>query len=89
MTTRCQEIENDGFPIAARLPIFTDDADEPVAKGDKDVQKVTWNTNANATLAKCTDESGWAKVNAGTYVAQLSLKDHPKVKSDPVTFTVQ
>ena len=54
-----------------------------------DVQKVTWNTNANATLAKCTDESGWAKVNAGTYVAQLSLKDHPKVKSDPVTFTVQ
>ncbi len=25
------EIENDGFPIAARLPIFTDDADEPVA----------------------------------------------------------
>lgn len=60
-----------------------------MAKGDKDVQKVTWNTNANATLAKCTDESGWAKVNAGTYVAQLSLKDHPKVKSDPVTFTVQ
>ena len=59
-----------------------------MAKGDKDVQKVTWNTNANATLAKCTDESGWAKVNAGTYVAQLSLKDHPKVKSDPVTFTV-
>ena len=35
-----------------------------MAKGDKDVQKVTWNTNANATLAKCTDESGWAKVNA-------------------------
>ena len=29
-----------------------------MAKGDKDVQKVTWNTNANATLAKCTDESG-------------------------------
>ena len=26
------EIENDGFPIAARLPIFTDDADEPVAR---------------------------------------------------------
>lgn len=25
------EIENDGFPIAARLPIFTDDVDEPVA----------------------------------------------------------
>lgn len=25
------EIENDGFPIAERLPIFTDDADEPVA----------------------------------------------------------
>ena len=26
------EIENDGFPIAARLPIFTEDAGEPVAK---------------------------------------------------------
>lgn len=60
-----------------------------MSKGDKDVQKVTWNTDANATLTKCTDESDWAKVNAGTYVAQLSLKDHPKVKSDPVTFTVQ
>ena len=59
-----------------------------MSKGDKDVQKVTWNTDANATLTECTDESGWAKVNAGTYVAQLSLKDHPKVKSDPVTFTV-
>lgn len=27
-----QEIERDGFPIAARLPIFTGDAGEPVAK---------------------------------------------------------
>ena len=26
------EIEADGLPIAARLPIFTDNADEPVAK---------------------------------------------------------
>ena len=24
------EIENDGFPIAARLPIFTEDAGEPL-----------------------------------------------------------
>lgn len=27
-----REIEKDGLPIAARLPIFSDDADEPVAK---------------------------------------------------------
>ena len=27
-----REIEKDGLPIAARLPIFRDDADEPVAK---------------------------------------------------------
>ena len=27
-----QEIERDSFPIAARLPIFTEDAGEPVAK---------------------------------------------------------
>ena len=26
------EIEADGLPLAARLPIFTDDADEPVAR---------------------------------------------------------
>jgi hypothetical protein len=60
-----------------------------MAKGDKDVQQVTWNTDANATLTECTDESGWSKVNPGTYVAQLSLKDHPKVTSEQVVFTVQ
>ena len=36
-----------------------------MAKGDKVMQKVTWNTNANATLAKCTDESGWSESQCG------------------------
>ncbi|WP_223851978.1 hypothetical protein [Bifidobacterium myosotis] len=60
-----------------------------MAKGDKDVQQITWNADANATLTECTDESTWPRVNAGTYVAQLSLKDAPKVKSEPLVFTVQ
>lgn len=60
-----------------------------MAKGDKDVQQLKWNADANASLTECTDEAGWPRVNAGTYVAQLSLKDNPKVKSDPVTFTVE
>ncbi|WP_165775896.1 hypothetical protein [Bifidobacterium scaligerum] len=60
-----------------------------MAKGDKDTQTLTWNTDANGSLAECTDEDTWARVNAGTYVAQLSLKDHPKVTSDKVVFTVE
>lgn len=60
-----------------------------MAKGDKDIQQLKWNADSNAALTECTDEADWPRVNAGTYVAQLSLKDHPKVKSDPVTFTVQ
>lgn len=59
-----------------------------MAKGDKDIQQLKWNADSNAALTECTDEADWPRVNAGTYVAQLSLKDHPKVKSDPVTFTV-
>ncbi|MBT1174485.1 hypothetical protein JS530_03000 [Bifidobacterium sp. LC6] len=60
-----------------------------MAKGDKDAQKMTWNTDYNATLTECTDESSWAKVNPGTYTAQIALKDEPKVKSEPLTFTVE
>ncbi|WP_170115059.1 hypothetical protein [Bifidobacterium callitrichidarum] len=60
-----------------------------MAKGDKDSQQMKWNGNANATLTECTDQSDWPTVNAGTYVAQLSLKDDPKVKSEKVVFTVQ
>ena len=60
-----------------------------MAKGDKDIQPITWNANANATLTECTDEADWPKVNTGTYVATLSLKDAPGVTSDPLVFTVQ
>lgn len=60
-----------------------------MAKGDKDVQQLKWNTDYNATLTECTDEADWSKVKAGTYTAQIALKDEPKVKSDSVTFTVE
>lgn len=60
-----------------------------MSKGDKDEQKLTWNTDYNATLTECTDEADWSKVKAGTYVAQIALKDAPKAKSDPLTFTVE
>lgn len=60
-----------------------------MAKGDKDEQTLTWNTDFNATLTECTDEASWPKVKAGTYIAQIALKDAPKAKSDPVTFTVE
>ncbi|QOL35333.1 hypothetical protein [Bifidobacterium lemurum] len=60
-----------------------------MAKGDKDIQTITWNTNANATLTECTDEADWSTVNPGTYVARLSLKDVPDATSDQVVFTVQ
>ncbi|PJM76956.1 hypothetical protein [Bifidobacterium felsineum] len=60
-----------------------------MAKGDKDVQQLKWNTDYNSTLTECTDETSWPKVNPGTYTAQIALKDAPKVKSDPLTFTVQ
>lgn len=60
-----------------------------MAKGDKDEQTLSWNTDFNATLTECTDEAGWPKVNAGTYTAQIALKDEPKAVSDPVTFTVE
>lgn len=72
--------KSDVCPADARMLLM--------AKGDKDVQQMTWNANANATLTECTDEADWPKVEAGNYSAQLSLKDNPKVKSDPVAFSV-
>lgn len=59
-----------------------------MAKGDKDIRGITWNTNANATLTECTDQSTWLNVNPGTYVGQLSLKSDPKVVSDQVSIIV-
>ncbi|MBW3087631.1 hypothetical protein KIH77_02595 [Bifidobacterium sp. 82T24] len=54
---------------------------------DKDIQSVVWNTNR--TGKKCAEDGSLPHVDAGTYVAMLSLKDNAAVKSDPLTITVQ
>ncbi|KFI45774.1 hypothetical protein GA0061078_1503 [Bifidobacterium bohemicum] len=58
-----------------------------MAKGDKDVQTLTW--NADRTGSGCQPDENLLRVNAGTYMAQLSLKDHPKVKSEKVPVVVE
>ena len=58
-----------------------------MAKGDADKRQIGW--NADATGDACAEDDSLPKVNAGTYVAKLSLKDQPKVASDPVTISVQ
>ncbi|MBW3091617.1 hypothetical protein KIH79_01340 [Bifidobacterium sp. 82T10] len=58
-----------------------------MAKGDSDKYTITW--NADSTGTQCVADSELPRVNAGTYTAQLSLKDFPKTVSDPVTITVQ
>ncbi|KAB8296545.1 hypothetical protein [Bifidobacterium apri] len=57
-----------------------------LAAGDTDTQTITWNTNR--TGSSCADDSTLPKVEAGTYTAQLSMKDHPKIVSNKVTITV-
>ncbi|WP_146191978.1 hypothetical protein [Bifidobacterium catulorum] len=54
---------------------------------DKDIQSVVWNTNS--TGDKCVADASRPHVEAGTYVATLSLKDNAAVKSDPLTITVR
>ncbi|KAB8287975.1 hypothetical protein DSM100688_1085 [Bifidobacterium ramosum] len=58
-----------------------------MSKGDVDQQQITW--NADATGSTCAEDGSLPRVNAGTYTARLSLKEHPKVTSDPVTIAVQ
>ncbi|WEV42268.1 hypothetical protein OZX57_01930 [Bifidobacterium sp. ESL0682] len=58
-----------------------------MAKGDKDVQKITWPTDK--TGSTCVPDQQLPRVKRGTYMAQLSLKDHPEVKSEKVPVTVQ
>ena len=52
-----------------------------------DEQKIAWNTNRTGT--SCVADDQLPKVDRGTYVAQLSLKDDPKVQSKPQTITVE
>ena len=58
-----------------------------LAAGDTDTQTMTWNTNRSGQT--CTEDSKLPKVDAGTYTAQLSMRDHPKIVSNKVTITVQ
>ncbi|WEV64366.1 hypothetical protein [Bifidobacterium sp. ESL0732] len=58
-----------------------------MAKGDKDVQKITWPTDS--TGSTCVPDEQLPRVDRGTYLAQLSLKDHPDVKSEKVPVIVE
>lgn len=58
-----------------------------LAAGDTDTQTMTWNTNRSGQT--CTEDSKLPKVDSGTYTAQLSMRDHPKIVSNKVTITVQ
>ncbi|NMN00515.1 hypothetical protein G1C96_1094 [Bifidobacterium sp. DSM 109958] len=52
-------------------------------------QKITWGANSNASDTECRQDSELPKVARGTYVARLSLKNAPDVRSEPVTIEVQ
>ena len=58
-----------------------------MAKGDRDESVTTWNTNR--TGEECAADSSLAKVGAGTYVASMTVTDHPKVKSGSVVVKVE
>ena len=70
---------SDSCPVESRMLMM--------AQGDKDIQTMRWNTNRSGS--ECVDDADLPKVEAGTYVAQLSLKDHPEVVSQQVPFVVQ
>ena len=56
-------------------------------QGVTDEQKMTWDTVRSGS--ECVAEGDLPHVDRGTYVAQLVLKDDPKVMSKPVTITVE
>ncbi|NMN02002.1 hypothetical protein [Bifidobacterium panos] len=58
-----------------------------MASGDRKVRTVTWNTNRTGT--ECADDATLPKVDRGTYVARLTLKNDSKAQSPPVTIEVQ
>lgn len=75
-----QEIwRSDSCPLDAR-PLL-------MAKGDKDVQTMTW--KADATQDQCQPEENLPRVEAGSYTAQLVLKSNQKVTSQAVPVMVQ
>ncbi|SCC79929.1 hypothetical protein GA0061077_0890 [Bifidobacterium commune] len=58
-----------------------------LAKGDTDEQQITWPTDKTGNT--CVPDDQLPKVRRGTYMAQLSLKDHSKLKSEKVPVVVQ
>lgn len=71
---------SDSCPVDARMLLM--------AKGDKDIQSMTW--GANRTGDECVeDQAALPNVERGTYVARLSLANNPKVTSEPVTVEVR
>jgi hypothetical protein len=58
-----------------------------MSKGDKRVDTLTW--NADSTGSECVDDADLPRVNPGTYVAKLSLKNDAAAVSDPVPVIVQ
>ncbi len=58
-----------------------------MAKGDRKIRTVTWNTNR--TGQECAEDKDLPKVDKGTYVGQLVLKNDPTVASDPVSIEVK
>lgn len=58
-----------------------------MAKGDRKIRTVTWNTNR--TGQQCADDKDLPKIDKGTYVGQLTLKNDATVISDPVTIEVK
>lgn len=71
---------SDSCPVDARMLLM--------AKGDKDVQTLTW--GANRTGSECVEnQDDLPKVERGAYTAQLSLKNAPKVTSEKVNIEVR
>ncbi|MBW3081223.1 hypothetical protein [Bifidobacterium saguinibicoloris] len=60
-----------------------------MAKGDKDIQSITWGANSTTDGQCVENQDELPKVDRGTYVGVLRLKNAPKVKSQPVTIEVQ
>jgi hypothetical protein len=58
-----------------------------LAKGDTDEQQITWPTDKTGGI--CVPDDQLPKVRRGTYLAQLSIKGHPKLKSEKVPVVVQ
>ena len=71
--------KSDVCPVKSRMLLM--------ASGDKDIQTIKWNTNR--TSDECHNDADLPKVDRGTYVARLSMRDLPEVTSDEVPFQVQ